>query len=53
MTCRRTRGVAFARFAKDTLGCTFFSFLSAVDWKDDGLEVIAWIDNLDERRVGR
>jgi NADH-quinone oxidoreductase subunit C len=37
----------FATFAKDTLGCTFFSFLSAVDWKDDGLEVIAWVDNLD------
>jgi NADH-quinone oxidoreductase subunit C len=35
----------FARFAKDTLRCQFFSFLSAVDWKADGLEVIAWVDN--------
>ena len=24
-------------------------FLSAVDWKDEGLEVIAWVDNLDAR----
>jgi len=36
-----------ARFAKDTLGCTFFNFLTAIDWKADGLEVIAWVDNLD------
>jgi NADH-quinone oxidoreductase subunit C len=35
----------FAAFAKDTLGCRFFSFMSAVDWKEEGLEVIAWIDN--------
>jgi len=38
----------FGRFAKDTLGCGFFSFLSAVDWKADGLEVVAWIANLDD-----
>ncbi len=37
----------FARFAKETLGCGFFSFLSAVDWKDQGLEVVAWVKNLD------
>jgi NADH-quinone oxidoreductase subunit C len=41
--------VSLAAFAKETLGCVFFSFLSAVDWKEDGLEVIAWVDNLDER----
>ena len=41
--------VSLATFAKETLGCVFFSFLSAVDWKEDGLEVIAWVDNLDER----
>jgi NADH-quinone oxidoreductase subunit C len=40
---------AAARLAKDTLGCAFFSFLTAVDWKADGLEVIAWLDNLDAR----
>lgn len=36
-----------ARFAKDTLGCAFFSFLTAVDWKAEGLEIVAWVDNLD------
>ena len=36
-----------ARFAKETLGCTYFSFLTAIDWKADGLEVVAWLDNLD------
>jgi NADH-quinone oxidoreductase subunit C len=39
----------FARFAKDTLGCRFFSFLTAVDWKEQGLEVVARVDNLDDR----
>jgi NADH-quinone oxidoreductase subunit C len=38
-----------ARFAKETLGCAFFNFLTAIDWKADGLEVIAWVDNLDAR----
>ena len=36
-----------ARFAKETLGCAFFNFLTAIDWKADGLEVIAWVDNLE------
>jgi NADH-quinone oxidoreductase subunit C len=36
-----------ARFAKETLGCSYFSFLTAIDWKADGLEVVAWLDNLD------
>ena len=40
--------VTFARFAKDTLGCRFFSFSTAVDWKEQGLEVVAWLDNLDD-----
>ena len=40
--------LAFARFAKETLGCLFFSFSTAVDWKEEGLEVIAWVDNLDD-----
>ena len=35
-----------ARLAKDELGCTFFSFLTAVDWKEEGLEVVARVDNL-------
>ena len=36
---------AFAQFAKDALQCHFFSFLSAVDWKEGGLEVIAWVED--------
>lgn len=40
---------AFASFAKETLGCRFFSFLSAVDWKDEGLDVVAWVDNLEAK----
>ena len=36
---------AFAQFAKETLGCRFFSFMSANDWKEAGLEVVAKVDN--------
>ena len=39
----------FAQFAKNELQCRFFSFLSAVDWKEAGLEVVARLDNLDDR----
>ena len=39
----------FAQFAKDTLGCRYFAFLTAVDWKEEGLEVVAKVDNLDDR----
>jgi NADH-quinone oxidoreductase subunit C len=31
------------------LGFGFFSFLSAVDWKEEGLEVVAWLDHVDAR----
>lgn len=34
---------------KTELGFGFFSFLSAVDWKEEGLEVVAWVDNTDAR----
>ena len=40
---------AFARFARDTLGCGFFNFLTAIDWKEQGLEVVCRADNLDAR----
>jgi NADH-quinone oxidoreductase subunit C len=43
------RWTAFAQFAKETLRCHFFSFLSAVDWKEEGLEVIAWIEDPESR----
>ena len=35
-----------ARVAKESLGCRFFAFLSAVDWKDQGLEMVARVENL-------
>jgi NADH-quinone oxidoreductase subunit C len=38
---------AVARVARDTLGCGFFSFLSAIDWQAEGLEVVAYVENLD------
>jgi len=40
--------VEFFAFAKDTLGCRFFSFLTAVDWKEQGLEVVCRVENLDD-----
>ncbi|HXD18202.1 MAG TPA: NADH-quinone oxidoreductase subunit C [Vicinamibacterales bacterium] len=39
---------ALARYARDTVGCLFFNFLTAVDWKEQGLEVVARVDNLEE-----
>lgn len=35
------------RFARGELGCVYFNWLSAVDWKADGLEVICRVENLD------
>jgi NADH-quinone oxidoreductase subunit C len=35
-------------FAKQELGCRAFSFVTAVDWKEQGLEVVARLDNLDD-----
>ena len=40
---------AAARFARATLGCAYFSFLTAVDWKEHGFEVLCRIENLDAR----
>lgn len=40
---------AFANMVRHELGFGFFSFLTAIDWKDDGLEVVAWVDNADAR----
>jgi len=41
------RWLEFGRFAKDTLGCLYMSFISAVDWKEQGLEMVARVENLD------
>jgi len=48
VTIRTDQWTPFAQFAKTTLGCRFFSFLSAVDWKEQGLEVVARVENLDD-----
>ena len=32
---------------RETLGCAYFSFSTAVDWKEQGLEVVARVENLD------
>lgn len=41
--------LALATLLRRELGFGFFSFLTAVDLKDDGLEVVAWVDNTDGR----
>jgi NADH-quinone oxidoreductase subunit C len=48
VTVAPERWEELARYAKDTVGCRFFNFLTAVDWKEQGLEVVARVDNLDE-----
>ena len=45
----RDRWQDLARFARNDLGCLFFNWLSAVDWKEQGLEVVCRVDNLDAR----
>ena len=35
-----------AAFARRDLGCRYFSWLTAVDWKDQGLEVVCRLENL-------
>jgi NADH-quinone oxidoreductase subunit C len=37
---------AVAAFVKETIGCEFFAFSTAIDHKADGLEVVAYVDNL-------
>ncbi len=37
----------FFGFARETLDCRFFSFLTAVDWKEQGLEVVCRVENLE------
>ncbi len=34
---------------KHELGFEFFSFMSATDFKEEGLEVIAWVDHVEAR----
>lgn len=41
------RWVEFARFARSELSCLYFNWLSATDWKEQGLEVLCRVENLD------
>lgn len=36
-----------ARVARDRLGCRYFNWLTAIDWKERGLEVLCRLDNLE------
>jgi len=47
----RERWQDFGRFVRDDLGCRYFNWLSAVDWKDQGLEVVCRVENLDAALV--
>jgi len=38
-----------AAFARRELGCVFFNWLSAVDWKEQGLEIVCRVENLEAR----
>jgi NADH-quinone oxidoreductase subunit C len=47
----RERWQDFGRFVRDDLGCRYFNWLSAVDWKDQGLEVVCRVENLEAALV--
>jgi NADH-quinone oxidoreductase subunit C len=38
---------AAGRWVRATLGCVYFSFLTAIDWKEQGMEVLARVENLE------
>lgn len=43
------RWTELGAFLRRALGCHFFSWLSAVDWKAEGLEVLCRVENLEAR----
>ena len=47
VTVPRERWVEVARFVKETLGCRYFNWLTAVDYKEQGLEVLARLDDVE------
>jgi NADH-quinone oxidoreductase subunit C len=42
----RARWQELGEFARRTLGCVYFNWLSAIDWKEQGLEVLARVENV-------
>jgi NADH-quinone oxidoreductase subunit C len=49
VTVAADQWLAVAQCARHTLGCGFFAFSTAIDLKEEGLEVVARVENLDER----
>jgi NADH-quinone oxidoreductase subunit C len=47
VTVPADRWAVLGRFAKDVLGCRYFNWLTAVDWKEQGLEVLCRVENLE------
>ena len=43
------RWEALGRVARDDIGCLYFNWLSAIDWKEQGLEVVCRVENLEAR----
>jgi len=43
----RERWVEAARFVRDALGCRYFNWLTAVDYKEQGLEVVVRLDDVE------
>jgi NADH-quinone oxidoreductase subunit C len=41
------RWEALGRVARDDIGCLYFNWLSAIDWKEQGLEVVCRVENLE------
>ena len=46
VTLARDQWQTFARFARESLECLYLNFVSAIDWKDEGLEVVCRVENL-------
>ncbi|MBI2217076.1 MAG: NADH-quinone oxidoreductase subunit C [Candidatus Rokubacteria bacterium] len=47
----RDRWQELGAFARERLGCLYFNWLSAIDWKEQGLEVVGRVENLGTRLV--
>ena len=43
----REQWLPLGRFAMRELGCRYFNWLSAIDWKAEGFEVVCRVENLD------
>jgi len=43
----REQWLPLGSFAMRELGCRYFNWLSAIDWKEEGFEVVCRVENLD------